>query len=182
MVRPSRTVTQLDTTDLTRGDGQWNGFGAAVVRAGGEPYADVTAIRDVPATPAVAQWLAVPIGTIVLLRERVHGVVEGGNRVPFEVASTWITMPVVEAVPAVRERDTGPGGITRRITEAGYAMQYEDVSSARHPSAAEQEYLGVDADHPVLDVWRRSYDQDGRVIKASNRVIDPMRHQPVYRY
>ena len=177
-----RTLTRLATTDLTHGDGQWQGFAAAVIRLGGEPWTDVVSVGEVDAPTLAARWLGVPVGTRVLRRERVHGVMEGGERQPAEVATTWITMDAAERVPAVRDVDTGAGGITRRFAEAGYTLQYEDVASARLPSAAEQERLGVGPDSPLLDVWRRSYDQDDRVVKASNRVTDPLRQQLVYRF
>lgn len=178
----ARTVTNVDTTDITQGVDQWRGFGAAAVRGGSEPYVDVADAVEVPVPPAAANRLGIPMGTIVLLRDRVHGVVEGGERQPSEIALTWITMPVVERAPGVRLADTGPGGITARIAEAGYQMRYEDTPTTRMPSAAEQDRLRIDGDQPVLDVWRRTYDQSDHVIKVSNRIINPLLIQLVYRY
>lgn len=177
-----RVVTRHSPIDMTQPVGQWRGFGAAIYRAGQESYTDIIRIGETQAAPSVARWLGVPIGTAVLERNRVHGVVETGERKPVEIATSWISMPVVERVPALREDDTGPGGMTARLVDAGYEPRYEDVLSARHADAAEQELLKVNGQHSMLVSWRRTYDQTGHVIKVSRRVINSLLHELVYRY
>jgi GntR family transcriptional regulator len=177
-----RKPSRHETSDMTVSVGQWRGFGAAVSRAGGEPYTEPTAIREIEAPSRVAQILGIPAGTTVLERDRVHGEVVGGERRPVEIATSWITMPVVERLPVLREVNTGPGGMTVRIEEAGYRMAYEDVVTSRLADSGERERLQIDEHQPVTDVVRRTYDQTGVVIKASRRVINPARHELVYRY
>jgi GntR family transcriptional regulator len=177
-----RAVTRHNTVDMVQDVGNWRGFGAASLRAGGEPYADVASVGEVTAPPQVAHLLAIPLGEQVLLRDRVHGVVESGVRKPAEVALTWITLAAVERAPALRQVDTGHGGITRRLIDAGYELRYEDEVSARMADDTERARLKIDASQPVLTVWRRSYDQTDHVIKVSNRVINPQVHHLVHRY
>lgn len=168
--------SNYEPADLTRGVGRWRGFGATVIRDGGEPYAEVARVVEVEVPASVANRLGVPLGTTVLLRDRVQGrIAADGTREPVQIALTWITMEVVGRAPVVREEDTGPGGITSRITEAGYDMRYEDVVTARLADTFEQARLGIDDRQAVLDVWRRTFDQDGRVIKVSNRIVNPLR-------
>ncbi len=172
-----RTVTRHSDRDMVQNVGPWLGFGAAATREGKEPYADMVRIAEVEAPSSAARWLGVPIGTTVLVRDRTHGTVESGERVPAEIARTWITMPCVERLPVLREENTGPGGMTERFREAGYVQTYDNRAIARHADAAEQERLSVGTNHPVMDIWRRTYDQDGRIIKASNRVINTLLHE-----
>jgi GntR family transcriptional regulator len=174
-VRP-RTVTRHNDRDMVENVGQWLGFGAAVAREGKEPYADVVRIAEVEAPSSAARWLGVPIGTTVLLRDRTQGWMEEEGPLPAQIARTWITMPCVERLPVLREKNTGPGGMTERFREAGYVLSYDNTAIARHADAAEQERLRVGPNHPVIDVWRRTYDQDRRIVKASNRVVNTMHH------
>jgi GntR family transcriptional regulator len=177
-----RVVTQHSPADMTQPANGWRGFGAAALRAGQEPYVDVRSVREVEALPHVARWLGVPIGTVTLERDRVHGIVEAGERKPVEIATTWIKLSVVERVPMLRQPDTGTEGMTARLIEAGYEPRYEDVVTSRHGDADEQERLQVDGQQSLTVVWRRTYDQTDQIIKVSQRVINPLRHKLSYRY
>lgn len=177
-----RRPIRQEEADVGRPVGRWRGFGAAVKRAGGEPYVDVRSVREVGVPGEAAYWLEVEAGSTVVERHRVHGAIDGGRRIPISVATTWILLAVAERIPAVSEVDTGPGGITERLADAGYELRYEDVVVAREASAGEAELLDIKEGSPVVEVWRRSYDQDGRIVKVSCRVVNSREQELSYKY
>jgi GntR family transcriptional regulator len=173
-----RPVTRHAESDMSEDIGPWRGFGAAATRAGQQPETNAAFIGEVAATPEVGRWLGVPTDTTVLLRDRTHLVVkDNGTSVPAEIARTWITMSCVERLPILREKNTGDGGMTKRFIEAGYSLSYSNEGIARHANASEQERLRVGPNFPVMEVWRRTYDADGRILKVSSRVINTLLHQ-----
>jgi DNA-binding GntR family transcriptional regulator len=179
----SRPV-QRDASDITRQVGTWRGFHAAVDRAGAQAYTDTLRILVVEATAEVAGRLGIPVGSTVLERTRIQGVVVNGTRQPVQLSSSWITGEVVSRLPVLRERDTGPGGMGSRMEEAGYRLGYEDMVTARLPSPQEQEQLAIPADQPVVIAWRRAFDQggSGHALEVTLRIINPRLHELVYRY
>lgn len=182
--RVMRTVVQRDATDITRQVGTWRGFHTAASRAGAQAYTDTHRIADVEAGAEVAGKLGIPVGSIVLERARVQGVVVDDVRQPIQLSFTWITADVVTQLPILREHNTGPGGMGSRMEEAGYELGYEDVVTARLPSTQEQEQLNLTADQPVMVTWRRAFDQGGagRALEVTVRIINPALHELVYRY
>lgn len=174
-----RTVSRHRPEDMTHPvEGKWLGFGASARRAGKIPYTVSHGIENVEIGTQIARQLGVPIGTTVLERARVHGHVEPGEvRKPVEVATTWILQFVVERIPVLRQEDTGPGGMTARLLEAGFTLRYQEAASARMPDLREQELLQLCDRQPVLVLWRKTFDQTDRVIKASRRVINTMEHE-----
>lgn len=177
-------VVQREASDITRQVGTWRGFHPAATRAGVQAYTDTHRILDVEATPDVAGQLGIPVGSTVLERARVQGVVVDGTRRPVQISTSWITGEVVNRLPILREHDTGPGGMGSRMEEAGYRLGYEDVVTARLPSPQEQEQLAIPADQPIIVAWRRAFDQggSGRALEATLRIINPQLHELVYRY
>jgi GntR family transcriptional regulator len=177
-------VVQRDAGDITRQVGTWRGFHTAASRAGAQAYTDTHRIAEVEAAPEVAGRLGIPVGSIVLERARVQGLVVNDVRQPVQTSTTWITSDVVTRLPILRQHDTGPGGMGSRIAEAGYELGYEDVVTARPPTAQEREHLALTEGQPVLVAWRRAFDQSGtgRVLEVTVRVINPALHELVYRY
>lgn len=167
-----------DSADITAREGQWRGFHVSVERAGRQPYTNTT-IRTVELDVGTARWLAVPTGTEVLERARVQGV---AGEPPVQMSTTWILPEVVGRLPILRQVNTGPGGMLTRMEEIGYRLRFEDVVVCRLPNEHEQETLQVDATQPVLDVWRRCYDQRDRVLEVTRRIVVGGRHELVYHY
>jgi GntR family transcriptional regulator len=131
------------------------------------------------------RWLAgwgIPLGTTVLERARLQGIVVDGSRQPVQLSTTWILREVVDRLPILRELDTGPGGMGSRLAEIGYSLTYEDVVTARMPSSEEQQHLELSPSQPVVVAWRRAFDQKGRALEATLRIINPARHELVYPY
>jgi GntR family transcriptional regulator len=164
--------------DITRQVGRWRGFHVSARRDGREPFTRTT-VSEVAADTALARWLAVPVGTTVLQRARLQGVV---GEPPVQTATTWVIMDVVAQLPVLRQVDTGPGGIYSRLEEIGCRMLFEETVTCRLPRPEECRTLQIAADQPVLTLWRRGYDQDDRILEVTHRVVVGDRHELVYRY
>ncbi|TDC42364.1 GntR family transcriptional regulator [Actinomadura sp. KC345] len=176
-VRTARRVRRA-AADITRQVGSWRGFHVSAQEDGRTPFTR-TAVGEVEAGERLAPRLDVPPGTRVLERARVQGV-EGEP--PVQTATTWVIPEIVERIPVLREVDTGPGGIYSRLEESGLRITFEESVTCRLPCADEQETLEIGPDQPVLTLWRRAYDQDGRVVEVTHRVVVGDRHELVYRY
>lgn len=174
----SSPVVRRHAGDVTRQVGSWRGFHLSAMETGQQPYTR-TQVDDEPADAEVARWLGVPTGTVVLKRARIQGIVDG----PAVQASTsWITPEIATRIPILRQLDTGPGGMYSRFEDAGLAVSFEDMVTCRLPDSREQETLEIAGNLPVLVVWRRCYDQAGKILEVTNRVIAGHRQQLIYRY
>lgn len=167
--------------DVTQQEGPWRGFLLSVAATGAEPFTDPD-IRDVNATVEVASWLAVPVGTRVLERNRTQGQVVDGVRQPIQVAVTWFAPSITEQLPVLRQRDTGPGGMYARMSEAGHTLRWEDTVTERPATADERARLELAEGQHVLLIWRRCYNQDDRILEVTRRAIRSDRSPVVYRY
>ncbi|MFI0486869.1 GntR family transcriptional regulator [Actinomadura sp. 9N215] len=176
-VRTARRVRRA-AGDTMRQAGTWRGFHVSAQEDGRTPFTRTT-VSEVEAGRPLARRLDVPPGTRVLERARVQGV-EGEP--PVQTATTWVILDVVEQIPVLRDVDTGPGGLYSRLEEAGHRITFEESVTCRLPCADEQDTLEIGADRPVLTLWRRAYDQDGRVVEVTHRVVVGDRHELVYRY
>jgi len=164
--------------DVTRQVGSWRGFHVSAMETGRQPYTR-TQIEDEPADAEVARWLGVPVGTIVLKRARIQGVVDGP---PVQTSVSWITPEITVRIPILRQIDTGPGGMYSRFEDAGLTVTCEDVVTCGLPDSSEQQALEIGLNQPVLIVWRRCYGQAGQILEVTRRVIVGERQQLIYRY
>lgn len=180
---PLATVTPLRRTsaDQTRVVGQWRGWHAVCLSVGREPFTESTP-REAPIPTAAALLLGVDVGETVIERSRTQGWVDAGVRQPVVLSWTWIHPDVARELPVLRGQDTGPGGLTSRLEDAGRRLRWEDVITARRADASEAKRLGIDGGSPVLDVWRRCWDQDDQIQEVTRRVINPELHELVFRY
>lgn len=177
-VRPPRA--QRDSFDITRRAGQWRGFHVSMTRQGPQPpYTETTVREGVFADPAVARWLGVPAGTPVLERSRRQGV---KGEPPKQLSTTWFIPEIADRLPILRQHDTGPGGAHSRMEEVGYELSFEDTVTCRRALHDESERLELATGDPVLTIWRRCYDQHGRVVEVTFRVIPGDRLEQIYRY
>ena len=71
-----------------------------------------------PAPEAVAERLGIEAGSPVHVRRRTT-LIDGR---PNQLADSFYELELAEAVPAIKEEDTGPGGGFARIEEAGYRL------------------------------------------------------------
>jgi GntR family transcriptional regulator len=177
-VRETEPVRR-DAADITRQVGNWRGFASSVLEAGREPFTRTT-VREIQAEATLARWLGVPTGSRVLERARVQGVVGGP---PVQTATTYVNWDFIEKIPQLRETNTGPGGIYSRLEEIGHGVAiFEENVTCRMPRDDEQTILEIGPEQPVLTLWRRAYDQLGRIIEVTHRVVVGDRHELIYRY
>ncbi len=167
-----------NAADVTRRTGNWRGFHVSAEQAGRQPYTHTT-VRETELGSVPARWLGVPTGTRVLERARVQGV---NDEPPVQLSTTWFAPEVADRLPILEQVDTGPGGMLSRMEEIGYRLRFEDTVTCRLPSPSEREQLRLRADQPVLNVWRRCYDQHGRILEVTYRVVVGDRNELIYRY
>jgi GntR family transcriptional regulator len=137
-----RTAVTRHAVDVARQEGTWRGFLLSVVEAGAEPFTD-TVIRDVEATAEIATWLAVPLGTIVVDRDRTQGQILDGERQPLQIAISWFTPQITEQLPVLRQPATGPGGMYSRMSDAGHQLRWEDTVTERAATPDERARLDL---------------------------------------
>ena len=99
-----------------------------------------------------------------------------------QLSTSYIRRDVVDELPVLRETDTGPGGMYSRMEEIGYRLHFEETVTCRLPDEAEQKQLEITEMQPVLILWRRCYDQHGRILDLTHRAVVGERHELVYRY
>jgi GntR family transcriptional regulator len=176
-VKPSDALRRA-ADDVTHQVGTWRGFHVSATKAGRQAYTETT-VNEINADFAVAQGLGVPTGTPVLQRARRQGIVSGGR---VQLSTSYIRQELVEELPILREVDTGPGGMYSRMEENGYRLHFEETVTCRLPDKEEQERLEIAEAEPVLVLCRRCYDQHGRILDLTHRVVVGNRHELVYRY
>jgi GntR family transcriptional regulator len=176
-VRPERG--RRNALDITRQDGTWRGFHVSMNRAGERPYTQTTITPDVPASPEVARWLGVPAGTRLLRRARIQGV---HGEPPKQLSTTWVRPDIVTALPILLQTDTGPGGMHSRMEEQGLDLLFEESVDCRLVTADEASQLECPMGAPVNVFWRRCYDQDGRVVEVTHRIVPGGRMEQIYQY
>jgi GntR family transcriptional regulator len=164
--------------DVTQQIGTWRGFHVSAAKAGREPYTETT-VSEITADLAVAQGLGVPTGTPVLQRARRQGIIGEGC---LQLSTSYIRQDLVDKLPILRQIDTGPGGMYSRMEEIGYRLHFEETVTCRLPDEEEQEQLEITSTDPVLVLWRRCYDQHGRILDLTHRIVVGNRHELIYRY
>lgn len=178
-VRPRRAGAVVRRAgDVTTQVGSWRGFHVSAMETGQQPYTR-TSVDEQAADIEIARWLGIPAGTSVIRRARVQGIVDGP---PVQLSTSWIPSDIVDSFPILRRVDTGPGGMYSRFEDAGLSITFEDMVTCRLPGSAEQVALEAGDGQPVLVVWRRCYDQHGKILEVTHRVIVPDRQQLIYRY
>jgi len=125
-------------------------------------------LAEVPAPPEVARRLGIEPGTAVWARRRTT-LIEGR---PNQLADSYYTLDLVERVPRLRDEDTGPGGGFARIEEAGIRLdEIEEEHDIRMPTWRETSNLRLPEGTPVADLYRTTFDVDGRPVEIMHAVI-----------
>lgn len=178
---PIATIRRASSDQTQVIDG-WRGWHAVCRAAGREPFTD-SVPRETPLPSHAAPWLGVTAGTPVIERGRVQGWLLPGGRQPVVLSWTWLHPGTVRELPVLALPNTGPGGLTSRLEDAGHRPWWEETVRARRVDAVEAGRLEMTSGAPVLDVWRRCWDGDGdRVLEVTRRVINPELHELVFRY
>ncbi|GAB3115831.1 hypothetical protein GCM10027160_23790 [Streptomyces calidiresistens] len=157
---PEQTVVVRDRHVYRDQLGYYFDQNAKSWRAVGEPS------RGLGVPPGhVADLLGIPRGQDVIVRDR--GMGPAGATVAEQLATSYITLALADAIPALRAADTGPGGIYDRIEEVLGAIEWRETISARPASEEERERLRLPVGAPVLVVTRTStVRSDGRELVA----------------
>jgi DNA-binding GntR family transcriptional regulator len=142
--------------------GAHGAFDTEIRALGLEPRSDTTVDLVVP--PAeVARQLGLDEGkpnTIRRLR-RMYA-----NDIPVQLAPSYIPAEIAEGTQ-IAEVDSGPGGIISRFAELGYAQaRITEAIRSRPASDEEREFLRLEADQPVMEIWHVGWTAKGRPVEV----------------
>lgn len=136
-------------------------FDAEISARGMTPRSDVT-VELVTPPPEVARALNLPEGepnTVRRLR-RMYA-----NDVPVQLAPSYIPAEIAEGT-ALAAQDSGPGGIISRFADLGYAQtRISESVRVRRATDQEQEFLRLEDDQPVIEIWHTGITDDGRPVE-----------------
>jgi GntR family transcriptional regulator len=142
------------------------GFYADVAATGQAATADVV-IEDRPAPDHIAELLDVAPGTPLLVRDRVQGA-EG--QPPLQKATSYFLPAVAEALPVLREPDTGAGGYLARLESLGLQIHQVDHIRPALATAEQRTVLQLPNPAAVDLITRVDRDQTGRVVHVMTLV------------
>ena len=95
----------------------------------------------------MAERLGIEAGTPVYVRRRTT-YIDGR---PNQLADSYYELALAEAVPAIKDEDTGPGGGFARIEEAGYRLaRIREEIALRMPTGPENSPLSFRRELPSL--------------------------------
>jgi GntR family transcriptional regulator len=142
-------------------------FRAEVELQGRVPRVDVTNIDRIDPPKWIAERLALPVGTRVILRENTYF----ADGRPIQIVNTYIPLTIGEGT-SLEKAVPGPGGIYAAFEQLGHTLtrMLEEVQS-RMPRAEEAKRLDASPGTPVLDVLHVSYDQDETPMDVSHFVL-----------
>jgi GntR family transcriptional regulator len=151
---------------------RWQGGSAILIaeaaRQGHEANQLMRFVGTAPAPADAAERLGVKPGTPVHARRRTT-LIDGR---PNQLADSYYTLELAEAVPAIRDENTGPGGGFARIEEAGIRLgRIREEITVRMPTGPETNVLKLPAGTPVAALIRTVYDTEGQPVEVMLAVI-----------
>lgn len=138
-----------------------------------------TEVRREPPPAHVAELLGVPPATKVLVRDRRHF----GGGVVYQLSTTWYAPEVVERIPELQQQSTGPGGMLKRLEEAGWTIKSGQRHHARTrmPSPQEARALRIGRGIPLLvDLWVTRDVPSGKVLEVTDRRLAGDKNELVF--
>lgn len=133
-------------------------------------------IRREPATPEVANRLAIDEGTEVVVRDRIMR----ADGTVVQLATSYLPADIAGGTQ-IEETDTGPGGAYARLEELGHRLShFAEAVSSRRATASEAALLQIDVGAPVLAVVRVAYADGGRPVEANWMVLNGELYELVY--
>lgn len=158
-VRPIRRMSRSRLSKAEREAGRGT-FSSDAYDTPADTYAETerhwseTEVSVGQASEEVAGFLGVDPGHPVLVRDRVHFM----DGEPAQLAVSYIPGEIADDVPAIQEVNTGPGGMYRRIEEAGYTMtSYSEVVRIGRANEDEASLLRIGFKDNVLLIRRIAY-------------------------
>jgi GntR family transcriptional regulator len=166
------TIPRRLSTDVALFDGWYN----MARRHGMQPGTTTTVTRG-PATDEVAEWLELPTGSDVVIRDRL---MRAQGEPPIMLATSYFPTWVVDQAPKLADPNTS--GLPNWLREAFGPTYSEDVISPRMPTPDEQDRLQLPAGVPVLVIKGGTYDQERRALHFISSVAAGDRIEFGYRY
>lgn len=139
----------------------------ADVAATGQAAAAAVSIEDRTPPEHVAFLLGVAPGTTVLVRDRVQG---AADQPPLQHSVSYFLPEITEALPVLRESNTGAGGYLARLESLG--LQIDQVDHIRPALATAEQRAALQLPDPAaVDlITRVDRDQNGRVVHVMDLV------------
>ncbi|MGW0579301.1 GntR family transcriptional regulator [Streptomyces sp. NPDC002920] len=136
-------------------------------RQGKEARIDVVGITRERPPRDIAERLGVSADEESVLHRENHYFADDE---PVQIVSTYLRWAEAEGTPLTQPR-TGKDGIYGRLEELGHVMtRVRDEITARMPTPAEAEVLGLLSGVPVIEVLHTSLDQEGEPFEVSRYV------------
>jgi GntR family transcriptional regulator len=161
-----QSVPRRLSTDITTSFGWYHTLRRQGLQAAGETH-----VSEAPASPLVAEWLGIELGTIVTVRDRLLGTEEHG---PVMLATSHFPKWATDQAPELT--DPNRGGMPEILRKHFGETYSHDVLLVRMPSPQERQRLDLDPGIPVQLIHGGTYDQDNRplhfieVIAAGGRI------------
>jgi GntR family transcriptional regulator len=165
-------VPRRMSSDIDEG----SGFHTTVARQG-LTAANVTTVRREPASAEVAQWLDIPEGEQVVIRDRV---IRTEGKPPAGLATSYFPLFVVDAAPQLA--DPMVPGLPVHLRAAFGPTFSRDVVNARMPTPDEQQRLQLEPGTPVLVIKGGTYDQQRRPLHFIDKISAAGRIEYQYSY
>jgi GntR family transcriptional regulator len=152
--------------------GRWSAGAAILIAEASQQGREATQLLrflgTAPAPEAVAERLGTEAGTPVHVRRRTTDI----DGRPNQLADSYYPLELAEAVPAIKDEDTGPGGGFARIEEAGYRLsRIREEIALRMPTGPESFSLELPEGTPVAELARTTYDEQNHPIEVMLAVI-----------
>jgi GntR family transcriptional regulator len=146
-------------------------FAAEAEREGRSWRAEVLHLGEVPSPTVVAAHLGIEESEVVFVRKRRMWIED----YPMSLADSYFPLDIAKGT-AIRQEDTGPGGVYARIEEQGLRLtRYEEELKARMPTPDEIRSLHLPSGTPVLDLIRVAYAGD-RPVEVLVSVVAADKH------
>lgn len=150
------------------------GFYADIRETGDAPNV-TTEIRIAPVVPVhIAKYFGPDHAALARVRH-----MAAGDR-PLQIATSYLPVSVVDAVPILAELDTGPGGMYQRLEEAGHPLAQIDIVGGRPATDDETEALVLDIPF-VITIVRVTRDaRTEQILEIGDLVLATGRQELVY--
>ena len=133
-------------------------FEAEIRAQGMTPRSDVE-VATVDAPARVAEVLGT--ARVVMRKRRMYA-----DDIPVQLAPSYIPAAIAEGT-ALEQADTGPGGMLSRLAELGHAeVRFTESVRTRRATDEERDFLDLDADAPVMEIWHVGWTAAGRPVEV----------------
>lgn len=125
-------------------------FGAEARAQGKTPRVEVRSAERIPASPHVAERLAIEPGTDVVRRENWYF----ADEEPMQIGVTFIPWSIAKGTALAKAENLGKRSLYGRLEDVGYVIAYiREEITARPATREEAEGLDLPAGVPVIDLW-----------------------------